>query len=120
MANLNSNELEALRILWEEKNLKPAEIQKRFSWSIENATLRSVLRLLVEKGHVARNKKGKAFFYQAKTSPKGVLSSMTQWMAHVFSGGSATGLIAQLIRSEKLSKDELAELRRIADEKVTK
>ena len=120
MANLNSNELEALRILWEQGTLKPAEIQEHFSWPIENATLRSVLRLLVEKGHITRRKEGKAYFYQARTSQKGMLSSMAQLMAHVFSGGSPTGLIAELIRTEKLSKEELAELQRIADEKVSK
>ena len=46
--SLNKNELEALRILWEKGELKPADIQARFSWSIENATLRSVIVNLVE------------------------------------------------------------------------
>jgi BlaI family transcriptional regulator, penicillinase repressor len=117
MAELNRNELEALRILWEGEALKPGDIQQRFSWPIENATLRSVLNGLVEKGQLARSKQGKAFFYRAKTSQRGVMARMADLMAHVFSGGSPAGLIAQLIQTQKLSPEEIAELRRLAEEK---
>jgi predicted transcriptional regulator len=119
MAQLNRNELEAMRVLWEKGSLKPAQIQDDFSWPIENATLRSALRLLVEKGLVTRAKKGKAFYYRAKASRWRVLKNMSQRMAHVFTGGSAADLIAQLIKTEKLSKDEIEELRRIAAQKVS-
>ena len=119
MAQLNRNELEAMRVLWEKGSLKPAQIQDDFSWSIENATLRSALRLLVEKGLVTRGKKGKAYYYRAKASRRRVLKSMSQRMAHVFTGGSAADLIAQLIKTEELSKKEIEELRRIAAQKVS-
>lgn len=119
MAQLNRNELEAMRVLWEKGSLKPAQIQEDFSWPIENATLRSALRLLVEKGLVARGKKGKAYYYRAKASRRRVLKNMSQRMAHVFTGGSAADLIAQLIKTEKLSKKEIEELRRIAAQKVS-
>lgn len=114
MDALNPNELEALRILWEEGERKPPEIEEAFSWPIDNGTLRSVLRVLMDKGLVARRRMGKAYFYKAKESREGVLSRMVRQMAHVFSGGSTTDLIAQLIKTEKLSPQELAELRRIA------
>jgi predicted transcriptional regulator len=119
MADLSKNELEAMRILWEESPLKPGEIEKRFVRPIENATLRSTLRVLMEKGHVRRTKKGKAFVYSPKASREGVLSKMARSMAHAFTGGSSADLIAQLIRNEKLSMEEIDELRRIAGEKAS-
>lgn len=119
MAELNKNEMEAMRILWRQGALKPAQIQAEFSWPIENATLRSVLALLVDKGLVAREKRGKAFFYQAKGSQRGMLSKMARRMAQVFTGGSTADLIAQLIKNEKLSPQEIEELRRIAAEKAS-
>ena len=115
--DLNRNELEALRILWDESELKPAEIEERFAWSIDNGTLRSVLRGLMDKGHVTRQKSGKVYLYKAKRTQKGVLSKMAKSMADAFSGGSTVGLIAQLIESEKLSPEELEELKRIAEGK---
>jgi BlaI family penicillinase repressor len=118
MAELNRNELEAMRVLWERGAVKPAEIQEAFSWTIENATLRSVLRVLVDKDLVVRSKKGKAYFYRSKKRRGTLLKEMTGRMAHVFAGGSPAGLIAHLIKTEKLSGEEVEELRRIADERA--
>lgn len=112
--DLNPNEVEALRILWDEGPQKPAEIQSRFGWAIENATLRSVLRGLMEKKRVVREKKGKAFYYRARVTRRGQLRRTMQRMAEVFAGGSTGDLVLELIRSETLSPGELAELQRIA------
>ena len=119
MTELNKNELEAMRILWKNGPLKPAEIQHRFSWPIENATLRSVLRVLMDKAHIKRHKKGKAYYYQPKASRRGVFSKMARRMAEVFSAGSAADLIAQLIKTERLTKEEIQELQQIAATKAT-
>jgi len=80
VTSLNQNELEALRILWEWGELKPADIQGRFSWPIENATLRSVLVNLVEKGHIVRKLHGKAFFYGACAKKTTLLQNMLRTM----------------------------------------
>ncbi|MCC6487431.1 MAG: BlaI/MecI/CopY family transcriptional regulator [Candidatus Hydrogenedentes bacterium] len=114
MDALNPNELETLRILWEGGEQKPPEIEGAFSWAIDNGTLRSVLRVLMDKDLVDRRRVGKAYYYRVKKSRDGVLSRMARQMARVFSDGSTAGLIAQLIKTEKLSPRELAELRRIA------
>ncbi|MCX7044426.1 MAG: BlaI/MecI/CopY family transcriptional regulator [Candidatus Sumerlaeota bacterium] len=119
MTELNKNEMEAMRILWRGGEHKPAEIQAEFSWSIENATLRSALAELVNQGLAAREKQGKAFFYRAAGSQRSAFSKMAQRMAHVFTGGSTAGLIAQLIQNEKLSVQEIGELRRLAAQKTS-
>jgi BlaI family transcriptional regulator, penicillinase repressor len=116
----NRSELEAMRILWDGGPLKPSEIQAEFSWPIENATLRSVLRALMDKGDVKRRRKGKAFYYQANASREGLLAGMVRQMAHVFSGGSSANLIMQLIETERLSPKEIEELRRAAGRVATK
>jgi hypothetical protein len=46
--------MEALRILWENGASKPAEIQARFQWEIDNGTLHSTLVNLVHKKHAMR------------------------------------------------------------------
>lgn len=114
MSDLNRNELEALRVLWEHGRSKPADIQKHFGWPIENATLRSVLRVLVEEGHATRTKVGKAFFYQAKASRKSLLARMARRLSEVFAGGSTAALVAQLMEVENLSAEDIRELRQAA------
>jgi predicted transcriptional regulator len=111
---LNQNELEALRILWAEGELKPAEIQARFAWPIENATLRSVLRNLVESGHVARELRGKAFFYAARVPKAAILRNWLRHLARVFAGGSHQALVAQLVETADLAPADLTILHQTA------
>jgi predicted transcriptional regulator len=116
---LNQNELEALRILWEKGGLKPAEIQSHFSWPVENATLRSVLLNLVEKGQVARKLRGKAFFYEARVKKTALLQNMLHSLARVFAAGSKQELIAQLVRTGDIKPEDLEVIRRTIAESTT-
>jgi predicted transcriptional regulator len=118
MPDLNNTQLEVLRILWKLGPLKPAEIEEHFSWPIENATLRSVLRKLCETDHVRREKQGRAYVYCAATTHRAMLTRMVRRMAKIFSGGSHAAFISQLIECEELSPDEIAELRRIANSRI--
>lgn len=115
MEQLNRNEVEALRILWEAGPQKPADVQAAFGWPIENATLRSVLRGLIGQGLVTRTKQGKAFIYRAKVSRESQLRRMVRRMAEVFTSGSRAGLILQMVRAEKLTAAEIDMLRRLAE-----
>jgi len=114
MISLNQNELEVLRILWEKGELKPAEIQERFSWPIENATLRSVLVNLVAKKHVTRRLQGKAFFYAARVPKATLLQTMMHSLARVFAGGSPQELVVQLLETSDLKADDVKLLRQTA------
>ena len=113
-ASFNQNELETLRILWEHGELKPAEIQARFDWPIENATLRSVLMNLVERRQAVRRQRGKAFFYSARAPKAAILESFVRQLARVFAGGSERELVAQLAETADLKPEDLALLRRTA------
>jgi predicted transcriptional regulator len=117
--DLNQNELEAMRILWEEGPLKPSDIQSRFGWPIENATLRSVLVQLVDKGHIQREPEGKAFLYRAQVAKATLLQSMMQSLARFFAGGSPRELVAQLVETGDLKPRDIALLHRTASEKGT-
>jgi BlaI family transcriptional regulator, penicillinase repressor len=114
MNSLNQNELEALRILWEHGELKPADIQLRFGWPIENATLRSVLVNLVEKKHITRRLQGKAFFYAACLPKATLLENTVQTLARIFAGGSRQELVMQLLEKSDLKPADLDLLRRTA------
>ena len=114
MDSLNQNELEALRILWERGELKPAEIQAHFSWPIENATLRSVLVNLVEKKQIIRRLQGKAFFYAACVPKATLLLNMMQTLARVFAGGSHQELVVQLMETSDVKVEDLKLIRQTA------
>lgn len=107
MDSLNKNELEALRILWQENSLKPGDIQSRFSWEIDNGTLRSALANLVEKSHVTRKLSGKAYLYSARVPKETLLKHMMNSLARIFAGGSAKQLVAQLVETGDIKPTDL-------------
>ena len=112
---LTSAELEVLQILWEYGELKPAEIQDHFPRSIKNPALRSILAILGEKGHTVRRKEGKAFFYKAVTRRHSIFKSMLREVTDVFCEGSTKSLMMNLIKTQRLTEEQLIELKRMAD-----
>ncbi|MEM7144911.1 MAG: BlaI/MecI/CopY family transcriptional regulator [Verrucomicrobiota bacterium] len=118
--HLNRSQLHVLQILWDAKQpLKPAEIQERFAWPIENATLRSILRVLLERGDLQREKLGKAYRYKPAREKQSALSDLLGGLANVFSSGSRAGLLAQLLQDDSLSPEEVRELTRIANKSAS-
>ena len=116
MPQFTSGELEVMRILWSQGELKPADIQRHFPKKITNSSLRSYLAILLEKGHLVRRKVGKAYFYRAKTRRNSTFRAMLRELAHVCCDGSVDVLMCNLIRTQNLSEDDLLELKRLSNE----
>ena len=112
--SLNQNELEALRILWEQGELKPSDIEERFGWPIENATLRSVLVNLVDKKQVQRRRMGKAFYYSARVPKATMLQGMMETLKRIFAAGSSRSLVAQLVETGDIQPSDLEAIRHAA------
>lgn len=114
MSSLTAGELEVMQVLWEHGELKPLQIQEKHARPIKNAALRFQLKVLFEKGHVTRRKMGKAYFYKAATRRESALKTIACRMARVFSKGSPPALIAELVKSEGLTEEEIDELKQYA------
>src|SRR4030042_3181545 len=115
MSSFTAGESEIMRILWDYGEQKPPEIQVRPPRHMKNAALRFQLKILLEKGHITRHKIGKAYYYKAVTRRKGAFKKMVRRMAEIYCQGSAAGLIAELIKTEKLNEQEIRELKQLAE-----
>lgn len=116
MERFNENELEVLRLLWDAAPQKPASIQEAFGWKIDNGTLRSVLVGMVERGVLKRERRGKAFVYWPRVRRETQFRKMVQRLAELFTGGSTEQLLMELVAKEKLSPEELAKLKEVAEQ----
>jgi len=108
-------ELKVMRLLWDHGELKPSELQDHFPEPIKNPALRSYLTTLLEKGHVTRRQVGKAYYYKAVTRSRSAFRSMLGELVDAYCGGSIQDLVMNIIKSERLSEDELLALKRLAD-----
>ncbi len=113
-------ELEVMQVLWKHGELKPAEILEHLERPTTNAALRSVLRILTEKGHLTRQMQGKAYFYKPKRSRNKALKNLTRSLSDIFCGGSPAALIAHMIKTEKLTDEEIHELESLAKSRTNK
>lgn len=114
MTRFTAGELEVMRVLWQHGELKPAAIVAAFPRKIKNPALRSVLGVLLDKGHVRRHQVGKAFFYKAVTPRESALHERLRDLADQFFEGSMRTLLFNLVESETLSDADAAELHRLA------
>ncbi len=114
MVRFTPGELEVMEVLWKKSPLKPADIEARLERPIGNAALRSVLRVLLQKGHVKRIKQGKAYFYRPSRPAQASFRQMARRLADVFCRGSAFDLIAQLIKAEQLTPEDIRKLEELA------
>ena len=114
--DFNRTHLHILQILWDaEGALKPAQIEERFDWPIENATLRSVLALMLDGGELEREKRGKAYHYFTRKPKSATAGDMLSGLARIFGAGSRVGLLSQLFRENSLSEAEIEQLRALAE-----
>ncbi|HET7674833.1 MAG TPA: BlaI/MecI/CopY family transcriptional regulator [Gammaproteobacteria bacterium] len=82
-----------------------------------NSSVRSMLRLLEEKGHLAHRREGRRFIYRPAVSTKRARRSALNHLVDTFFGGSTQTAVATLLsmRASKLSESELTELSELID-----
>jgi len=119
MSSFTSTELEVMKILWEHGQLKPSQIQDKYCRPVNNAALRFQLKVLLEKGHIARHKVGKAYYYTAVTGRQHTFEKTAQRISAIFCKGSAAGLIAELIKTENLTRQEIEQLKQYIEIKAS-
>lgn len=115
MQRLTKGEIEVMKVLWEHGEMKPAELQAHFPREIKNSALRSYLTILTGKGHLIRERRGKTYYYRARTRSEPALRKMIGDFINTVFGGSADALLCRLIRHQNLSEKELLRLKKMAD-----
>lgn len=117
---LTDRELDVMSILWREGSGTVTEVREHLGARLAYTTVLWVLQTLDEKGFVRHTKEGRAYRYHPAIKPEdagaGVLSQMVD---KVFQG-SASMLVAQLVRERHLPVEELERMRKLLDERLAK
>ncbi len=120
MAEFGRRELELMQVLWRHGEQTAQEIRERLDVSLADPTVRTMLRILEEKGAVTHTKVGRAFVYRARIPARVTLRKMLAGIISGFFDGSAEALVAHLIEEEDLSPAALDEIRRRQEKKSKK
>ncbi len=115
---LTDVELEIMHVVWElgEATVRQVHEVLASRRPVAYTTVMTMLGLLAKKGHLKREESGRAFVYRP-AHPKGrVVSRMLDdFVTRVFRG-SARPLVLALLKEKKLSRRDLDEIARLAEE----
>jgi len=109
---ISDSELEVMRVLWRAGDALPVteireSLQKSRGW--EATTVKTLISRLVTKGVLRQEKRG-VYYYSPRVSE----SEYNDWATHDLISrvwhGSARDLVAALVRSDGLSRDDIDEL----------
>ncbi|MEM9888058.1 MAG: BlaI/MecI/CopY family transcriptional regulator [Bacteroidota bacterium] len=109
---LSRRERQIMDILYEHQQLTAKVVMEKMEDAPAYATVRSLLRILEEKGHVQHSKTGRQFVYEPTKAREQVQHKSLKHTLKTFFGGSLSQAVATFINDpeSKLSEAELDEL----------
>ena len=116
---LGKTELEVLHIIWDLNEASVNDVHERIlkKRKVAYTTIMTVMKNLSIKGVLQFRKQGRTYIYKATKNqdPEIVKKKLLHLTLDKVFNGSASQLIQTLVRSEDISKKELAEIKDLID-----
>ena len=115
---LTNAELEIMHVVWELDGGTVRQVHEILNQQrpLAYTTVMTMMNILEEKGHLMRQKEGRAYRYQPVRPKSQVISGMVDdFVGRVFEG-SAAPLVVSLVKDKKISKKDLDEISRMIRE----
>jgi BlaI family penicillinase repressor len=116
-SQLSRREHQIMNIVFEMGEATAAEIVERLPEPSSNASIRILLGILEEKGHLTHRVVGTRFVYRPTLEQEKAKRSALENLVRIFFGGSVTQVVATLLDNPELSETEREELARLIEEK---
>lgn len=107
---LGDLEHELLTILWKHGEMTAFAVRKQVARKLKDATIRTVLRRLEEKGYVTHSVVSGTFIYRTKETAEATAASAVRGIVERFCGGSLERALAGLVDAGFVDSDQLAVL----------
>lgn len=104
---LGDLEHELLTILWQHGAMTAFAVRQQLARDLKDATIRTVLRRLEEKGYVTHTVVSGTFIYQAKDTPETAAASAAQEILQRYCGGSLERFLSGLVDAGVVSPQQL-------------
>lgn len=116
--SISEAEWEVMEILWQKSPLAAAAVSKALKkkrWAAN--TVRTLLARLVKKGALTYEADGNRYLYHAAIRRDECVQGEVNSLTTRLFGGAVRPLLLHFVQHKKLSADDIAELRKILDEK---
>jgi predicted transcriptional regulator len=112
-------ELEFMQVIWAAKEVSTEDVQvalQKQGRDLSDGSVRKVLSILVQKGHLTRRRQGRGFLYAPRVLEDKANQRMVRDLVKRAFGGSASLMIAALFDDRAVSKRDIAEIKRLIAE----
>ena len=110
-------ELEIMSVLWETGPANVQTVQARIPGrDLAYTTVQTMLNVLHRKGKVKRQLKDRAFHYRPVLSRQKAVTQVVGDMLNRFFGGSADGLVLNLVETRKLTPEKLEQIQKLLEQ----
>lgn len=118
LTNLSRRERQIMDIVYRTGTATAADIRGELADPPSDSTVRTLLRVLVEKGHLKHKQDGPRYIYSPTLSAEKAKRSALKQLLTTFFDGSAPQAMATLIdmSSSKLSPEELKQLAHLIEQ----
>ena len=119
---LGKVQLKIMNVLWDRGEATARQITDELNEteSIAHSTVQTLLRGLMDKGAVVHETQGRTFVFKPKVAADKVRKSATKELLSRVFAGSASDLVSHLLKTERISKKEMDEIKRLINEKSSK
>lgn len=115
---LSAAEWKVMNIVWRRKRCAARDVcedaQAQFGWSA--STAKTLLRRLVEKGYLQTTQIGNSFLYRPARPALSALRRAADALLGNALEGTVGPLLAHMVKTSRLSPEEVAELRALLDQ----
>ncbi len=109
---LTPREAQIMEVLWSAGTATAEQIRSKLPGEPHDSTIRTLLRVLEEKGYAHHTARGKAYLYAPAVKRASAERKAVRSILQRFFGGSAEALVMRLIEDDRLTPEQLDELRR--------
>lgn len=109
-------ELEIMQVLWETGAATVQTVQRQLKRELAYTTVQTMLTVLHRKGRVKRTLKDKAYVYRPAVTQKKFTGHAVRELIDRLFGGSAEGLVLNLLEEKHLTPEKLAALHQLLEQ----
>ena len=115
-------QLRIMQVLWQKRRVSAKEITETLNADepIAHSTVQTLLRGLETKAAAGHDVEGRTFMFFPLVREGQVARSVTRELVDRVFGGSVSETVAYLLKNEKVSPEELKEIRRLVNEQSRK
>ena len=119
MPKLPNSELAVMELLWKKGRMSARQVLEQLypdSPRSQHGAVQSLLKRLMEKGFVVRDRDVGVYLFSAVASREAYASDQLEALANCVTGGSVVPIITQLLEGDRLPPDEIERLRTLLEE----